>query len=149
MKAKAACIGTPPEMVDYFSSSKFARGLLVAVVGRKLGVSDVLSRPAEYYVQHADQGSSTNPEKGIMGVEVRLTGVSRGNRKSTQFQDASDTLHKLVEIGVKKTLPKGQRCQVFTVIMCDQDVEVTPGQFNATIEHLATWVDGEAESTSS
>lgn len=143
MKAKAACIGTPKGLVDYLSSTEFAAKLLTTVVGNALGVHDVLDRPSEYYLQNADEGPSAS--EGKMGVEVRLTGVSRNNRNSKQFKDASVILQTITKSAVKKHIPRGQRCQVFTVVMCDKEVEIASGTYTATIEHEAEWVEGEAD----
>ena len=65
MKIKAACIGTPPAVTEALSGTKFASEVLSKVIGAALGVTDVLHRPAEFYVQEADKGPA--PMEGRMG----------------------------------------------------------------------------------
>lgn len=142
MKIKAACIGVPPLVVEALSGTEFASAALQEVVGEALGVKNVLNRPAEYYVQFADVGPA--PKRGMMGVEVRLTGVSRNGRKAKQFHDALRALECIVERTVMKTLDRGKKCQIFCVIMIDGDVETSPGSGNYSnnLESKPIWVRG-------
>ncbi|MEK7120695.1 MAG: hypothetical protein AAB840_01245 [Patescibacteria group bacterium] len=142
MKIKAACIGTPKEVAKSLSGSKFAEEVLSKVIGEALGVKYVLNRPAEYYVQKTDVGPS--PQENMMGVEVRLTGVSRDGRTPRQFHQAMDTLIAIVNKTVSETLPTHMRCQTFCVIMIDGEIETSPGNgsFSSNLESEAYWVDG-------
>ncbi len=140
MKVKAACIGTPPEFAVAFSGTRFATEILLRVIGKILGVEDVLSRPAEYYVQNADTGPA--PAIGTMGVEVRLSGVSRNGRTAKQFHRAIEELELIVEQFVSSGLTGSQRCQIFCVIMLDGEVETKPGsgKYSNNIESAGKWV---------
>lgn len=142
MKIKAACIGVPPLVVDALSGTEFASEVLQEVIGEALGVKNVLNRPAEYYVQFADVGPA--PKQGMMGIEVRLTGVSRNGRKAKQFHDALIALERIVEKMVMKTLDRGKKCQIFCVIMIDGDVETSPGSgnYSSNLESEPVWVKG-------
>ena len=137
MKIKAAVIGGPDSIAAALSSRLFAQRVLQEVVGDALGVSAVLQRPAEYYVQNADQGPSPDPE--VMGVEVRLTGASRNGRTPKQFHRALRTLEGIVESTVLEALcaeGSGLRCQIFCVLMADDDIETRPGSgvYSSVIE---------------
>ena len=142
MKIKAACIGVPPLVVEALSGTEFASAALQEVVGEALGVKNVLNRPAEYYVQFADAGPA--PKKDMMGVEVRLTGVSRNGRKAKQFHEALRALECIVERTVMKTLDRGKKCQIFCIIMIDGDMETSPGSGNYSnnLESEPVWVKG-------
>ncbi|MBI2064295.1 MAG: hypothetical protein HYT66_01125 [Candidatus Yanofskybacteria bacterium] len=146
MKIKAACIGTPDEVVVALSSTTFASWVLSDVVEDVLGVKNVLERPAEYYVQMADVGPA--PKEGMMGVEVRLTGASRDGRTAKQFHTAARILHHIVQRTVEQALDIGERCQVYCVIMTDGEVETAPGsgKYSNNIEPDAVWVDGTKQS---
>ncbi len=142
MKIKAACIGTPSGVVHALSSTRFAQAVLSQVVGEALGVTDVLNRPAEYYLQRADEGPA--PKEGVMGVEVRLTGVSRSNRANKQFHTALKTLMEITKTSVAAALSKCSRCQIFCVVMIDGDIETAPGSglHASNLESAPEWVDG-------
>lgn len=146
MKIKAACIGTPEGVATALSSTPFASAALKSVVGEALGVEDVLTRPAEYYVQLADEGPA--PQEGMMGVEVRLSGVSRNGRTAKQFHVALKELERIVESVVEKALEYGKKCQIFCVIMIDGEVETAPGSglFSNNLESAAKWVHGAKQS---
>ena len=103
-------------------------------------VSRVLDRPAEFYLQIADTGPSARV--GMMGVEVRLSGVSRQGRTAKQFHLALEKLVEVVVRFVTKSLPVDKTCQVFCVIMLDGDIETSPGsgQYSANIESEPQWV---------
>ncbi len=137
MKIKAACVGTPDAVVRALSGKDFSRVVLLAVLGKVLGVSNVLNRPAEFYVQNADEGSSD-----VMGVEVRLTGASRDGRTSEQFRLALAELVRVTKEAIKDALKPDESCQVFGVIMVDGDVEISPGKYGPNLESKPEWVDG-------
>ena len=141
MKIKAACIGTPQEVVDAFSSNPFAASALMAV-GEKLGIHDILSRPAEYYVQKADVGPA--PRKGIMGVEVRISGVSRDGRTPKQFHDTLIEIVNIVRCTIEGRIGSEDECQIFCVIMLDGAIEVSPssGLYSVNVESKPTVVRG-------
>ncbi|MDD5318306.1 MAG: hypothetical protein PHF79_00585 [Candidatus Pacebacteria bacterium] len=141
MIIKAAIIGASPAIQEALSGEKFAARVLSAVVGQALGVENVLDRPAEYYVQHADTAPS--PKHGSWGVEVRLSGASRQGRTAKQFHTALEVLHTIVKDVVSKAMYGTQRCQVFCVIMIDGDVETAPGSgiYSNNLESRAEWVE--------
>ncbi len=140
MKIKACCLGCSAKLVGALSGREFAVNVLGKVVGTDLGVADVLNRPAEYYVQNADEGPSPLP--GMMGIEVRLTGVSRAGRTPKQFHTAKKTLEKVVAETVLPNLEPGEECQVYCVIMIDGEIETVPnsGAYLNCLEGPAFWV---------
>jgi len=142
MKVKAACIGTPESVVKALSGKAFSFDVLTSVIGVALGVSDVMNRPAEYYVQNADEGPSS--ANGVMGVEVRLTGASREGRTAKQFHSALKALVNVTKAIVSQSLWEGERCQIFCVIMVDGDIETAPGsgKYSNNLESTAEWVEG-------
>ncbi len=141
MKAKAACIGATPAIVAALSGTPFAARVLTEVVGKALGVEGAMQRPAEYYVQHADTGAA--PAEGVMGVEVRLSGVSRDGRSPKMFHEALKSLDAIVQTTVMEALLPGERCQVFVVIMLDEQIETSPGSrtYSNNLESTAAWVE--------
>lgn len=146
MKLKAAVTnGTPQCVIDMLSSGQFAMGFLVYVAERALGAVDTRQRPAEYYVQMPDLTVST----GKFGIEVRLTGVSRGSRTPEQFNCALEALHGLVSESVAEALRQAksnESVQIFCVIMIDGDVPLPEDNGYANmIEHKAVWVNSQGE----
>jgi hypothetical protein len=141
VKIKAACVGTPQLVVQALSGTPFASMVLSAVIGRSLGVENVLERPAEYYVQDADVGPA--PKAGVMGVEVRLTGASRSGRTPKQFHNALKELYRITREAVRQALSPGQKCQVFCVIMIDGEIETAAGSgvYSNNLEGPAEWVE--------
>jgi len=142
MKTKAAIIGGTDELRDAFSSSAFARIVIGAVIQDILGVKDALDRPAEYYVQKADQGPAL--VEGMSGVEIRITGISRNGRTPKQFHKALAKLEDITEGVVLGVGLDGARCQIFCVLILDGDVEVRPdsGVYSSVLEGTA-FVAGE------
>ena len=140
MKIKAACIGTPERVSHRLSGTKFASWVLSSIAGDKLGATNVLDRPAEYYVQDADVGPANR--EGVMGVEVRLTGASRNGRTTKQLYSALDTLLNIVVQNVQAVLEEGERCQVFCVLMLDGEIEypADSGHYTSVLESEAVWV---------
>jgi len=140
MKTKAVVIGGPESLREAFSSHDFARAVLESVVEGILDVPHVLQRPAEYYVQEADRAPAIS-STSIIGVEVRMTGISRNGRTAKQFHDALKKLEDIVENTVIATLPHATapRCQVFCALMLDGDVETAPGSgvYSSIIEGKA------------
>ena len=143
MKLKAAISdGAPRPLIMAFGSKTFTGRFLTEVVGEAFGVQDPLNRPAEYYVQKPDitiQGGE------VIGVEVRLTGVSRGTRPASTFHKALKALEQLVEETTRGSLPSGVSAQVFVVIMIDDEVETAPGSgtYSSVLEAEPTWIKGE------
>lgn len=143
MKLKAAITrGALPAIVEAFGSDEFADAFLDVVVGKAFGVPNPISRPAEYYVQRPD---ITNRAGGFIGVEVRLTGVSRDGRTPKVFHDALVALDKLVGVTAAGAL-KGtdSDVQIFVVMMLDKEIEVSPGSgiYSNVLEAPARWVIG-------
>lgn len=125
MKLKAAITdGTPQEVIDELSSKEFAHAFLVAVIGTVFKVDNPLDRPAEFYIQKPD---ITIQAHTTCGIEVRLTGVSRGTRPASVFHQALSALSVLVEQTVYESLPNGSGVQIFCVMMLDKEVETSPG----------------------
>jgi len=139
MKLKAAITeGTPQEVVDAFSSQEFAANFLQFVLPH-LGIKDALDRPAEFYVQRPDRTIAANRR---CGVEVRLTGVSRGNRTAKMFHEALKTLDSLVKRTAYEALTAPeQSIQTFVVMMLDDEVETAPGSgiYSCVLEAEPSW----------
>lgn len=140
MKFKAvASRGLPQEVNDALGSRAFATELLRKVIGGCLGVEKPEARPAEFYVQEPDFTVNT----GFHGVEVRLTGASRGNRTPRQFEQALETMHAIVVNAVSATLSDAESdetVQVFSVIMLDGDVPTGGDKYACMLEHPPVWV---------
>ncbi|MBI2051109.1 MAG: hypothetical protein HYT31_04920 [Parcubacteria group bacterium] len=140
MKVKAVISREAPmTLFAAFSSAAFARTFLQNVVSGCLGVKDPAERPAEYYVQEPDPMVAVG---GYLGVELRLTGVSRNGRTAKQFHDALKTLKDLAARTITENLTAG-RVQLFVVIVLDGDVETKPGsgQYSNVLESDAIWVE--------
>ncbi|MBI1961502.1 MAG: hypothetical protein HYS45_02270 [Parcubacteria group bacterium] len=122
-----------------FSSEGFARTFLENVLVGCLGAKDPAERPAEYYVQEPDPMVTVGV---CLGVELRLTGISRGGRTAKQFHDALKALKDLAARTIAENLKVG-RVQLFVVIMLDGDVETKPGsgQYSNVLESDAIWVE--------
>jgi len=143
MKIKPAVTkGIDSAVVVALDSPDFAGRVLEGVCHDCLGATNVLGRPAEYYVQELDQTVRVGND---YGVEVRLTGVSRNGRTPKQFHEA---LKRLVELYRKQiydalvSAVSTQRVQLFVVIMIDGDVEVSPdsGQYSNALESDPVWI---------
>src|SRR5262249_45216538 len=124
VKLKAAISnGAPALVIEAFGSHDFTVRFLKEVVGDAFGVENPIDRPAEYYVQQPDitiQGGET------IGIEVRLTGVSRGTRSPKVFHNALKALVGLVKETAAASMPIGSKAQVFIVMMIDDEVETAP-----------------------
>lgn len=130
MKLKAVLVGSFPEQAyEHFGSPGFTADFMDRVLGDCFGVKDPRNRPAEYYVQKPDRANSLSGH-GILGLEVRLTGVSRNGRPTKIFHDALRALESVSEKALEKVLPVGEKAQIFCVIMLDGDVENPPGSGN-------------------
>lgn len=135
--------GAPQPVVEAMCSRGFTATFLVGVVQEILDAKDVLSRPAEFYVQHPDH--TIYAGDGRFGVELRLTGVSRNGRTPKKFHDALKNLHAIAKEEIKLALQKcgpGSCVQLFTVLMLDGDIETSPGSgvYSNVLEHPAEWV---------
>jgi hypothetical protein len=130
MKLKAVLVGKHNERtVKAFGSAKFTARFLDEIVDDHFGVKDARQRPAEYYMQKPDFAESLDGT-GLLGVEVRLTGVSRGNRPAKLFHEALKTLSRIVVETIQGTTWGDKGVQVFCIIMLDGDVENPPGSGN-------------------
>lgn len=142
MKLKAVVTQNVPECImSAVGSPEFALAFLQGVVGGVFGVEDAAERPAEYYVQEPDRTICV----GRAGVELRLTGVSRGARKTSVFHKALKALHDLAKERLQSavnTLP-GYRVQLYTVLMLDGDIETAPGSgiYSCVVEHDPEWIE--------
>ncbi len=137
--------GAPKLVVAAMSSQVFANRFLNEVVAKILGAENALERPAEFYVQLPDRTIYT---RGL-GVELRLTGVSRNGRKASQFHKALAKLHEIAKDALSNAL-KGRtvyQIQLFTVLMLDGDIETSPGSgvYSNVLEHPAEWVTATQE----
>jgi hypothetical protein len=144
MKLKAAITdGAPDELIAAFGSLSFADSFL-NIVENTFGVTDPGLRPAEFYVQAPDRTIAFHPE--VFGVEVRLTGVSRGEREPEVFHDALKELERTVAEFIKDALVDAgltaTRIQMFVVIMVDGDVPGVPGSnfYGSVLESTPRWV---------
>jgi hypothetical protein len=146
VKLKAAISGSAPEpLFEILGSRQFVRDFLNEIVTGCFGIEDPADRPAEYYVQLPDRTLSL--VDNIMGVEVRLTGVSRGNRPPKVFHDALKKLEELVIRTIQEALRGlGFKVEVFVVIMLDKDVPLPPKagseftEYTSVLESEAKWV---------
>ena len=126
MKLKAAISdGAPQELIMAYGSRDFAQRFLADVVGKVFGAENPDTRPAEYYVQTPDQ--TVQVHERLIGVEVRLTGVSREGRAASVFHRALEALDELVTVTAVANLQVGQIAQIFVVMMLDKEVETAPG----------------------
>ncbi len=146
-KLKAAISrNAPGQLLAALASVDFVTEFLVGVVGECLGVENPTERPAEYYAQEPDATISIGDH---VGVELRLTGVSRGTRDHTQFHDALVALHSLAARYIAQAIKGTEvpRVQLFVVIMLDGDVPLPPvkGQsgtkYTSVLEHDAEWIE--------
>lgn len=146
MKLKAAITqGTPESVIEAMGSKKFALLFFKCVCAETLGATRPEARPAEYYVQVPDVTVNTG---GYRGVELRLTGVSRAGRTPKQFHDALDVLHEIAGDMIRQALRSASEVnrhvniQLFTVIMLDGDVEMTPGSgvYSNVLEMTPEWI---------
>lgn len=105
--------------------------------------------PAEFYVQRSDMvfKDEATQESDWM-CEVRLTGASgpRTNFKRAvgDFWNAGKALAELYKRKIRECVPKGQRVQLFVVIMLDEPIPVDDtGKLSSLIESTPEWVTGE------
>jgi len=130
------------EIVDAVGSPEFAYAFMTGIVSGIFGVEDSDRRPAEYYVQMPDRTISLGPA----GVELRLTGVSRGTRSADIFHKALNALHTLAKERLQiaaNSLPAGFQVQLFCVLMLDGDIETAPGsgKYSSVLEHDPEWIE--------
>lgn len=146
MKLKAAISeGTPKEVFDAFGDAQFASAFLNKIVDSCLGAQAPAARPAEFYVQKPDETVCVN---GQFGVEVRMTGVSRGQRCSAQFEQAMHLLFVLSKYAIANALQRAgseEKVQLFCVIMLDGVVEYPTGsgEWTNTPESQAIWISSD------
>ncbi len=145
MKIKACVIGGNFELHNFLSSSSFSLQVLTKVVQNVLKVENAVKRPAEYYLQNADVGPA--PTEGMIGVEVRMTGISRDGRPASAFHQALRVLEQVVSETVIFALSSGTRCQIFCVLMLDGEIESSPGSgmYTSVLEGKPFWVDETGE----
>ncbi len=141
MKLKAAITSSAPKrLFDEFGSVEFARRVMLEVLQECLGAKDPLVRPAEYYLQLPDR--TVEVKKGCWGVELRLTGASRGRRRAQQFHTALSKLQEIAADLIKASLNPRQEAQLFCVLMLDGDIEDGQGGYTSVLESNAEWVKG-------
>ena len=126
MIVTSMCLGTPSEVPDALSRQFFGQKVLVDVVEKGLGFTDVLSRPAEFCFLPAYRGPSA-ARRGLMGVQVQLAHVRRNGKTPKQFHKALQVFHKIVKDTVSNSLGYGQKCQVMCIIELDGEIETFPG----------------------
>ncbi len=143
MKVKAAISsGAPTSVVEALRSPEFVGMVLQRVVQSTLGATDAVNRPAEYYAQEPD---FTIPFGEVMGVELRLSGVSRNGRTGAQFHMAAALLVEIASETIAVALAEARspaRVQLFCVVMLDDQIE-TPrdsGLYSSMVEPPAVWV---------
>ncbi|MCL5794830.1 MAG: hypothetical protein M1338_00505 [Patescibacteria group bacterium] len=152
MKFKAVLSGINtainPAIVKAMSSSQLAKKLIELVSGKCLGAANPLFRPSEYYMQWPDMAVAAID--GTMGVEMRLTGVSRDGREPKQFHEALRVLHEVTKDTLKQAMEESgcrESIQLFTAIMLDGEVPVDPksGLYSNILEHPAEWIKAGAD----
>ena len=84
------------------ASEEFTEKFFGKVAGECFGISNACDLRAEYYVQLTDRTIVVNDD--VTGIEVRLTGVSRGNREPKVFHDALQKLEELVVSMLQESL---------------------------------------------
>ena len=106
--------------------------------------------PAEGFIQVNDVSRRSPDVATTDGMcNVKLTEVSGPRiciRRSIQnFYDALDALTALYRRKIKEHLPKGNRIQLFVVIVLDERIPVRgkPGEESQLVESDAEWVQGE------
>ena len=105
----------------------------------RLGVKNALECPAEFYVQDADTTKQLQP--GVFGVELRLTGVSRGTRELPSFIQAVQELFGHLAVRIQEALAGStDRVQLFVVEMVDKDVRSQDGSWSQILEVPARWI---------
>ena len=139
MKVRACVIGGHPNLLKAFSSRAFATCVLGEIVKGIFGVHDVFSRPAEYHVESAVGGPS--PDEEYIGVEVRMTDISRNGRPAKAFHQALKQLEDVADV----TACQGTtlRCQIFCVLELDGEIETAPGsgKYSSVLEGTAFFAD--------
>ena len=144
MKLKAVVSSRAPEdLHEAFASQEFTALFMSQVLAECLGVENPHLRPAEFYVQRPDESVTIDDH---LGVELRLTGVSRDGRKAALFHQALKALELLARQTIIQVLrdqgDSETEIQLFVVIMLDGDIETTPGSgiYSSVLENKACWV---------
>ena len=142
-----------PNFATFMSAWHFASCILRNVANEILEIKDANRRPAEFYVEtprfSVQAVNDTRTEMLPIGVELRLTGVSRNGRKAKQFHVALNMLHNCAKEQLQDVLESignyQRKVQLFTVLMLDGDVETSPGSgvYSNMLEHPAEWITAE------
>ena len=147
MKLKAVLFDNTPEALVK-ALETIRPDVMAEVLVPHLKVSPEFG-PAEFYVQRSDMvfKDKTLGEKDWM-CEVRLTGASgpRTNFKRAvgDFWNAGRALTELYKRKVRECVPKGQRVQLFVVLMLDESIPIDDtGKLSPLIESTPEWVEGE------
>lgn len=145
MKVKAAITeGAPEGLFETFGSKELGAEIMDEVCEDALG-AEAHGNPAAFYMQKPDETVNIDDE---WGVELRMTGVSRGDRTEEQFNDALTRLHTIAKQAIAKVLKDNEdeddrSVQLFTVLMIDGDVRTDDGVWTNTHEKGPEWVSAE------
>ena len=147
MKLKAVLFDdTPPELVR--TLEKIRPDVMAEVLVPHLKVPSNFG-PAEFYVQRSDMVfKDEGVNKRDWMCEVRLTGVSgpqtNFKRSVADFWNAGKALTALYKRKIQECVPKGQRVQLFVVIMIDEPLPTyETRRLSPLIESTPEWVSGE------
>jgi hypothetical protein len=113
--------------------------ILSEVLKPHLKVDPARWGPAEFYLQHCDEGVS-----GRDGFcEVRLSGVSKtDDRAPNDFRHARQALENIYAELIRKYLPSGKRVQLFVSLMLDQPL--SDEERTTLVEGDPIWIEGAA-----
>jgi len=144
MKGKAVFNHDIPAPIrEQLSSPEFAQEFL-AGMGEVFKIEDILSRPAEFYIQLPDETISTG--FCMYGVEFRFTGLSVNGRPCSMFHHALRCLESIVckhiQIGIQRFGNPDIRVQFFGVLALDAVIETAPasGIYSNLVETTPRWL---------
>lgn len=138
MKGKATVTATAPQALrDYLSSTQFRETFLREVVENALRVEGARGRPAEHFVQAADE--MIPGTDGKFGLVLVLSGASV--RDGRYFGGALKAMQSVAEEAIRRCVPEATGVQMFCQIATDVPV---PGERSTLLESEAVWIKGAA-----
>ena len=129
-------------IITTLNGKEFHLAWIEGIVINHLKVPREKINPASYYTQHCDRGWGGFCDK--LGIEVRLSGVSRTRARSGEdFDRALEALANLYKTRVASVTPIGESVNGLIVIMMDKAVETASGKEEVLLE-VEFWVEGTA-----